>query len=202
MGQESRHGIAGCICLQVSHKTVIKALAVTVVSSKVWVQGRSTSKLTHVVVGRIHLTVGVSPSLALDLGTPSTLCHMGLSVGSSTSLRTSQRESVRGPARGKSHSFCQLISEGTSYHFCRFLFVKKWVIIRSGPHLGEGLIEGAGNIRSHLIVSLLQCPLSSWRSHLQFLVCWEFLSKTDVGLCQVNCTSCGFFLSLSHLVTF
>ena len=51
-------GLAGCLCLSVSHKAAIKVSVGAVVSCEDLTEGESTSKLTHLIVGKIQSLMG------------------------------------------------------------------------------------------------------------------------------------------------
>lgn len=67
VGQESEHGLAQCLWLQVSRKNTIKVLAWVAVSTMVSTGGESASKLTQRIVGRTHFLLGSWISLGVGL---------------------------------------------------------------------------------------------------------------------------------------
>lgn len=84
--QESRHGLAGCFCLQVSHEVAIRLQAESSISPEVSSGKKFASKLTHVAEGRIRFllgsrTEGFCSSLPADHRPLSIHCHEDFSLG-------------------------------------------------------------------------------------------------------------------------
>ena len=103
---------------------------------------RTTSRLTHMGAVRIRFlegcqTEGLSSLLTVDWQLPLIicLCTGQLTAWQLVSLRVNNLESKRWGARWKPESFCNLISEVASHHFCCVLFFRS-------SHYREGIKWG------------------------------------------------------------
>ena len=106
--------------------------------------------------------MGVSSSLATDRGTPSVLCYMGFSIGQ---LNFPQSKPAREQERASKMDVTiiyKLISEVSSYHFCRIPFVKSESPLGLAHTQGKGLYSRQESLEAILesAVRLPQCPLS------------------------------------------
>ena len=79
MGLESRYGLPGCLCLKVSLKAAIKEPAEGRIHFQAFVHAAGT-----VQVLTDYCTEALSSLLAVSLGLPLALCHVGLSIGQLT----------------------------------------------------------------------------------------------------------------------
>lgn len=82
MGQEIRHALGGCLWLSVFHKVQSKGQRVCSHKSA---RGGSTSKFTHVAVGRNQFLVSSWPEsltslLVVEHMPPSVPCRMGFAI--------------------------------------------------------------------------------------------------------------------------
>ena len=120
------------------------------------VVGRSTSKLTHKIVGSIQFLTALSDYVLLGCWLPQFLAIGQLTTWHLDSLRGSEQESTREYSRQKSQSLCNLISKVIFHYFKHILFLRSKSLGQAYTEYIRGVYKGMNTMRQGSLRAILE----------------------------------------------